>query len=126
MTMTATYVLMLAGAGAMIGVPVRLFQLTRGSLQVAYSQLNLFSKIYVTIGLAGLFLGSLLWIGVAFVTVMVFTDATTPRIWGTSELAATSSLFGALYLLVELLLLPATIRQIRNKRAVSAEQLAPD
>ncbi len=117
--MTAIYVFMLVGAIAMIGVPVRLFQLVRGSLQAAYSRLNLFSKFFVTIGLVGLILGGLLWISVAYVAVMVFTDDTTPRIWGASELGMTSSSFGALYLIVELLLLPLTIRQIRNKRAVS-------
>jgi len=113
--MTAIYVLMLAGAGAMIGVPVRLLQLARGSLQSVYSSLNSYSKIFATTGLVGLFLGGLLWIGVAYVALMVFTDDTTPRIWGISELAAASSLFGALYIVVELLLLPLTIRQIRHK-----------
>lgn len=113
--MTAIYVLMLAGAVAMIGVPVRLFQLARGSLQSAYSRLNSYSKFFATIGLVGLFLGGLLWIGLAYVMLMVFTDDTSPRIWGISELAATSGSFGAFYLVVELLLLPLTIRQIRHK-----------
>ncbi len=117
--MTAIYVFMLVGAGAMIVVPVRLFQLVRGSLRAAYNHLNLFSKFFVTIGLVGLILSGLSWIGVAYVTVMVFTDDTTPRIWGTSELTMTSSSFGALYLVDELLLQPLTIRQIRSERAAS-------
>jgi len=117
--MTVTYVLMIVGAGAMIGVSVRLFQLVRGSLQAAYCRLNLFTKFFVTIGLVGLILCGLLWVWVAYVAVMVFTDGTTPRIWGASELGMTSSSLGALYLIVELSLLPLTIRQIRNKRAIS-------
>ena len=117
--MTAIYVLMFVGTGAMIGVSVRLFQLVRGSLQTAYCRLNLFTKFFVTIGLVGLILCGLLWVSVAYVAVMVFTDDTTPRIWGASELGMTSSSLGALYLIVELLLLPLTIRQIRNKRAIS-------
>ena len=72
--------MMLAGAGAMIGVPVRLFQLVRGSLQAVYGRLNLLSRFLVSIGLVGLILGGLSWIGVAYVAVMVFTDDTPPRI----------------------------------------------
>jgi hypothetical protein len=120
--MTAAYVfLMLAGAGAMIGVPARFIQVVRGSFRAAYSRLNLLPKFFVTIGFFGLLLGGLSWIGVAYVAVKVIADDATPRIWGGSEIGLTSASFGALYLVVEFLLLPLTIRQIRNERAVSAK-----
>ena len=112
--------LMLVGAGAVFGIPVRLFQLVRGSIQTAYSRLSGLSKIVAVIGLVGLTLSALLWMGVAYVAVMVVTDDTTPRIWGGSELAMITSALGFLYLMAELLLLPVTIRQIRNVRVASA------
>ena len=110
---------MLAGAGAVLGIPLRLFQLVRGSIQTAYSRLSGFSKIVAVIGLVGLILSALLWIGVAYVAVMVFTDDTTPRVWGGSELGMTTSALGFLYVIVELLLMPVTIRQIRSVRVIS-------
>jgi len=112
--------LMVVGAGGIIGIPVRLLQLVRGKIHAVYIHLNGIAKFVVTIGLVGLTVGALSWIGVAYVAVMVFTDDTTPRIWGGSELGMTSGAFGFLYLMVELLLLPLTIRQVRNERVVSA------
>ena len=106
--------------GAMIGVPVRLFQLVRGSIQAAYSRMGAFSKLIVTVGLVILVLSAFSWAGLMYVAVMVFTDDTTPRIWGGSEFGMTSSVLGFLYLIAELLLLPVTIHQLRNKRVASA------
>lgn len=112
--------LMLFAAIALVGIPVRIFQLTRGSIQSAYVRLSVVSRIVVTVGLIGLVISAVLWVGVVYVVTMVFMDGTTPRIWGGSELGMTSSVFGFLYLVVELLLLPLTICQNRGERRVSA------
>ncbi len=112
--------LMVVGVGAMIGIPVRIVRLARGDLRSTYLRLNFYSKIVVTIGLVGLLLGALLWFGVAYVAVMVYSDDTTPRIWGGSELGMSTSTFGLLYLVVELLLLPLTTRRTRSERVESA------
>ena len=120
-TMTIIYLLlMIFAAVAIVGIPVRLVQLIRGSIQSVYVQLNVIPRIVVTIGLAGLLVGAVSWLGVVYVAIMVFTDDLPLRLWGGSELGMTFSVFGFLYLVVELLLVPLTISQIRNERAVSA------
>ncbi len=121
MTMTIIYLLlMIFAAVAIVGIPVRVFQFIQGSIQSVYARLSVIPRIVVTIGLAGLLVGTVSWLGVVYVAFKVFTDDSPLRIWGGSELGMTSSVFGFLYLVVELLLVPLTIGQIRNERAVSA------
>ena len=119
--MTIIYLLLMVfAAAAIVGIPVRLVQLIRGSIQSVYVRLNVIPRIVVAIGLVGLLVGAVSWLGVVYVAIMVFADDSPLRLWGGSELGMTSSVFGFLYLVVELLLVPVTIRQIRNERVVSA------
>lgn len=110
---------MVFAAVATVGIPVRLFQLIRGRIRAIYVNLSGTSKIVVTIGLLGLVVGALSWLGVVYVAIMVFTDDTTPRLWGGSELGMTSSVLGIVYLAIEILLSPLSIRQFQNRRAPS-------
>lgn len=112
--------LMAVGVGAMIGIPIRVFLLARSDIRAEYLGLNLLSKVFVTLGLVGLFLGALSWFGVAYVAVMVYLDDTTPRLWGGSEFGMTTSALGVLYLVVELLLLPLTRHGSRSEEVESA------
>lgn len=119
--MIGIYLLLLVVAAVgVIGIPIRLIQILRGTIRRAYLRLSVVARIAVAIGLTVLLICAIPWVGVIYIAVMVFTDDTTPRIWGGSELGMISSVLGSLYLMAELLLALLTVRQIRKERAISA------
>lgn len=116
----ALVVLIAVSVAALIGIPIRVLQLFRGKFQPIYESLGALGNIIVTIGLVLVVLGAVAWAGVAYVAVMILTDDPARRVWGGSEFWMVATVAGFLYISAELLLIPATIRQVRKRRAVSA------
>lgn len=103
---------MLVGAVGLFGVPLRLWQLTRRTARLIWAQLQPIPKWLTILGLMGLALATILWAVCVYVIGVIVSRGGPDGIWGGSEIAMTLDALGLIYFLVELMLLPVTLRQL--------------
>jgi hypothetical protein len=99
------------GAIASTAIPMRLWQIGRGRLLAGFPSLNRLQRFATIVALVSLLAAVLVWGFVLYIIAMILTEDPSSRIWGLTELSMALGLLGFLYLVFELLLLPATWRQ---------------
>lgn len=103
-----------AGVLGLLGVPFLLWQLFRRKVLAVRADLPAIQRFFSTIGLIALVPVSFLWVLCVSIIGIIVWRGGPAQVWGMSEVVMTLDFLGWSYIVIELMLLPITIRQIRS------------